>query len=96
MKLPDLRLPSIARKEPVTVWVNGRQIAAYEGEPLHAVLLAAGYRELRRSLSDSEHRGFFCGMGVCYECLVTIDDNLQQRSCVVEVYDGMKVEIDGV
>jgi sarcosine oxidase subunit alpha len=96
MKLPDLRISSIERKTPVTVWVNGRRVTAYEGEPLHAVLLTAGYRELRKSISETEHRGFFCGMGVCYECLVTVDNNLQQRACVMEVYDGMRVEIDGI
>ena len=96
MKLPDLRISSIDRKTPVTVWVNDCRVTAYKGEPLHAVLLAAGYRELRKSVSEAEHRGFFCGMGVCYECLVTVDNKLQQRACVMEVYDGMRVEIDGI
>ena len=96
MKLPDLRLSSIERTTPVTVWVNDRPINAYEGEPLHAVLLAAGYRELRTSESGTEQRGFFCGMGVCYECLVTVDNELQQRACVMEAYDGMRIEIDGI
>jgi len=95
MKLIDLRLSSIERRTPVTIWVNGRQIASYEGEPLHAVLLAAGFRHLRKSVSGTEPRGFFCGMGVCYECLVTVDDKAQQRACVTQVYDGMRVEIDG-
>ena len=92
----DLRIPTIHRKTPVTIWVNGRKVDAFEGELLHAVLLAAGYRQLRKSVSDVEHRGFFCGMGVCYECSVTIDDLPQQRSCVTEVYDGMRVEIDAI
>ena len=95
MKIIDLRLASIERRKPVTVLVNGRQIDAYEGEPLYAVLLAAGYRQLRKSVSETESRGFFCGMGVCYECLVTVDNKEQQRACVMEVYDGMRVEIDG-
>ena len=94
MKLVDLRLSSIARKKPVTVWVNGRRVDAFEGEPLHAVLLAAGYQQLRKSISKAEHRGFFCGMGVCYECLVTVDDQAEQRACVLEVYDGMRIEVD--
>ena len=96
MKLPDLRLSTIDRKTPVTVWVNDRKVSAYEGEPLHAVLLVAGYRELRRTVSENEHRGFFCGMGVCYECLVTVDNKFQERACVLEVYDGMRVNIDGI
>ena len=90
----DLRLQTIHRNTPVTVWINSRKVSAFEGELLHAVLLSAGYRQLRKSVSGTEHRGFFCGMGVCFECLVTIDDIPQQRACITEVYDGMKVEID--
>jgi sarcosine oxidase subunit alpha len=96
MKITDLRLSTIERKKPVTVLVNGRQVSAFEGEPLYAVLLAAGYRQLRKSVSETENRGFFCGMGVCYECLVTVDNKERQRACVLEVYDGMRVEIDGI
>lgn len=96
MTRSDLRIFSINRKRPVTVRVNGRKTPAFEGELLHAVLLAAGYRQLRKSVSGKEHRGFFCGMGVCYECLVTIDNKPQQRACVTEVYDGMRVEIDEI
>ncbi len=95
MSPDDLRSPTIHRKTPVTIWVNGNRVLAFAGELLHAVLLAAGYRQLRNSVSGMEHRGFFCGMGVCYECLVTIDNLPQQRACVAEVYDGMRVEIDG-
>ena len=90
----ELRIPAIQRQTPVSIWINGHKVNAFEGELLHAVLLAAGYRQLRKSMSGSEHRGFFCGMGVCYECLVTIDNLAQQRACVTDVYDGMKVEID--
>ena len=95
MSRVELRIPTIDRKTPVTIWVNGNRVLAFAGELLHAVLLAAGYRQLRKSASEMEHRGFFCGMGVCYECLVTIDDLPQQRACAAEVYDGMRVEIDG-
>lgn len=96
MKLIDLRLASIERRKPVTLMVNGRQVNAYEGEPLYAALLAAGYRQLRKSVSGKESRGFFCGMGVCYECLVTVDNKERQRACLMEVYDGMRVEINGI
>ena len=96
MSLSGLRIQSIKRKKAVTVWINGRKVPAFEGEPLHAALLAAGFRQLRTSVSGMEPRGFLCGMGVCYECLVTIDDIPEQRACVTEVYDGMKVKIDAV
>ncbi|MEI9906637.1 MAG: 2Fe-2S iron-sulfur cluster-binding protein [Actinomycetota bacterium] len=37
-------------------------------------------------------RGIFCGIGVCFDCVVTIDGVPGQRSCVKKVVSGMKVE----
>ncbi len=94
MNVSDLRVGLIRNRKPVDVRVNGAKVTAFEGELLHGVLLAAGYRRLRESASGVEGRGFFCGMGVCYECLATIDGRPRRRACVMEVYDGMRVEID--
>ncbi len=77
----------------VTVTVNGRKISAREGESLHALLLAHGYRVFGRS-PGGRSRGVFCGMGVCYDCLVTIDGRGGQRACMTSVVDNMEIEID--
>lgn len=90
----DLRLQSVKRSTPVTIRVNGCDVSAFKGELLHAVLLNAGFRKLRKSVSQKEQRGFFCGMGVCYECLVTVDGIPRTRACVTPVVEGMRVEID--
>ena len=74
--------------------VNGRACAAYAGESVHAALLAAGYRVLRTTDHTGQPRGFFCGMGVCYDCLVTIDGEPNQRACMAPVHDGMEIRID--
>ena len=55
-----------------------------------AALTAAGIKGLRRTRSG-EARGVFCGMGVCYECLVTVDGRPGQRACMTRVRDGMSV-----
>jgi len=89
-----MRIETISRGEKVTLFVNGKAVTAYKGETVHAALLAAGYRELRRSKTGAEFRGFLCGMGVCYECLVTINGFAGQRACMRLVEDGMEVRID--
>lgn len=37
-------------------------------------------------------RGLFCGMGVCHDCLVTVDGRTSQRSCMTSVVDGMRID----
>jgi predicted molibdopterin-dependent oxidoreductase YjgC len=92
--MKDLRIPGLKRQKPVTIRVNGHEVNAYEGELLHAVLAAAGFRTLRKSYAAHEPRGFFCGMGLCQECLVTVDGVPNVRSCETEVVHGMTVETD--
>ncbi len=94
MSLSDLRIGRIRRRKPVDVRVNGASVTAFEGELLHGVLVAGGFQQLRKSVSGKEGRGFFCGMGVCCECLVIIDGRPRRQARVMEVYDGMRVEID--
>jgi sarcosine oxidase subunit alpha len=92
--MPQLRIKSVPRGRPLTIYVNKRPLAAYAGETVHAALLAAGCRILKKSKTGAESRGFFCGMGICYDCLVTIDGVPGCRACMHRVEDGMEIEID--
>ncbi|BCL14567.1 hypothetical protein GCM10017556_23060 [Micromonospora sagamiensis] len=56
-----------------------------------ATLLAAGRRELRKAPRRGEPRGVYCGIGVCFECVMSIDGR-RVRTCVTPVKDGMQVE----
>lgn len=89
-----MRIKKIPRGEEIILFVNGKAVRAHRGETVHAALLAAGCRVLRKSKTEAEFRGFLCGMGVCYECLVTINGLAGERSCMRLVEDGMEVRID--
>ena len=48
--------------------------------------------ELRtRHTVGGEPRGVFCGMGVCFDCLVVVDGVPNTRACTTWVRDGMQV-----
>ena len=67
-------------------------ITAKSGQSVGAALLAADVRKLRTTRFDKNPRGVFCGIGVCFDCLVVIDGIASQRTCIVEVKPGMKVQ----
>ena len=90
MALRDERIPAIAPQ--IEVSFNGERLAAYQGESIAACLVAAGKLTLRRERADAP-RGLFCGMGVCQECVVTVDGRPNQRACMTPVTDGMRIEI---
>lgn len=74
--------------------VDGREITCEDDVTVAAVMLGAGIRGFRQSVAG-EPRGPLCGMGVCYECRVTIDGVAHRRSCLVTVADGMRITTVG-
>ncbi len=80
--------------ETVTVMVNGVSVTMPAGSMLSAAILKAGVTTFRRSVSG-EPRGPLCGMGICFECRVTIDGEEHSRSCQTVCKDGMDVRTDG-
>ena len=54
-------------------------------------MLAAGERVLRRTRNAGKPRGLFCAMGVCFDCVMTIDGKAGVRACMIKVEDGMQV-----
>jgi len=89
----NLRIPTIARKRAITIFVNGRPIEAYEGESLLAALTAAGCKTLKKSHVAGESRGALCGMGVCFECQVQVNGGKKVRACMEAVQPGLEVEV---
>jgi predicted molibdopterin-dependent oxidoreductase YjgC len=75
----------------ITIEVDGRALTASAGQTLAAALYAAGIRAWRRSRSG-EPRGLLCGMGICFDCLVTVDEQPGVRACLEPVRAGMRVQ----
>jgi len=87
----DARMAGIERGPMVTMLVDGGVVVAYEGESVAAALLASGRRTTRATSRTGESRGYFCGMGVCQDCLVTVDERPNARACMTPVRDGLRV-----
>jgi NADPH-dependent 2,4-dienoyl-CoA reductase/sulfur reductase-like enzyme len=63
---------------------DGQPIASRPGQTVAAALTAAGVR-VWRTTRHGAPRGLFCGMGVCQDCLVTIDGRSNQRACMAKI-----------
>lgn len=71
-----------------------RHVPALPGQTIGAALMAAGVVELRRG-PDGKPRGMFCGIGVCFECMVAVQGKGTVRSCVQPAEPGMRVSRAG-
>jgi D-hydroxyproline dehydrogenase subunit gamma len=74
----------------VEIIVNGTAVRVGTGQTVASALLAANTVAFRTS-ARGETRGPLCGMGVCYECRVTIDGLAHQRACLIPVREGMNI-----
>ena len=72
----------------VTIVLDGEPVEAYEGETVAAVLLARG-EIATRTTPRGEPRGIFCGMGVCFDCLMIVDGVPNTRACMTWVREGL-------
>lgn len=91
-RLEQLRGEANLRGDYFTFEWDGRDVEAYPGETILGALLAAGERTLRQSERRQAPRGMFCGIGICFDCLVVVDGVPDQRACVTSAAPGMRVQ----
>ena len=76
----------------VTLQVDGKPIRVRAGDTVAAAMLAAGIDHCRTTPVTGVPRAPYCLMGVCFDCLVTIDGIGSRQGCLVPVREGMAVE----
>ena len=78
---------------PVDITVGGHKVTAREGDTVAAALLASSLDVHRETAVSGAPRLPYCMMGVCFDCLVTIDGVGNRQGCLVTVQPGMRIEI---
>ena len=80
-------------RAPVEIFVDGVSVRARTGDTVSAALLASGLDARRATAVSGAPRLPYCMMGVCFDCLVTIDGVGNRQGCLVPVSPGMKIEV---
>ena len=79
------------RGEKVSFYFEGKPVTGYANETIAAALYANGMRIFSRSMKYHRPRGFFCGIGRCSACMMTVDGVPNVRTCMMNVQEGMHV-----
>ncbi|MBV9222511.1 MAG: (2Fe-2S)-binding protein [Acidobacteriaceae bacterium] len=77
--------------EEFSIQINGKRLRVPSGVSVAAAIFLSGQTAFRTSVTG-EPRAALCGMGICFECRVTIDGSRNCRSCQMAVRDGMVIE----
>ena len=70
---------------------DGRAVPFMPGQSIAAALVADGVLSWRTTRRDAKPRGLFCGIGICFDCLVVVDGRPNRRACIVTAEAGMTV-----
>ena len=73
----------------ISLTVDGTGLQVAPGTTVAAATLMVAAHT--RASVCGEPRGPLCGMGICFECRVTIDGVPHQRSCQILCTPGMRV-----
>lgn len=76
----------------VRLSVDGHAVEVPSGASVAAAVAEATMR-FRRSVGGMA-RAPLCGMGVCFECRVTVDGVAHVRACMTPAEEGMQVATD--
>jgi NADP-dependent aldehyde dehydrogenase len=83
-----------AEKTDSSLTFDGRPLPVLPGQSIGAVLADAGVRSWRTTRKNGRRRGLFCGIGICYDCLITVDRLPNQRACLTAARPGMVLSSD--
>ena len=76
----------------VTILLEGAPVEVAAGDTVAAAVFGAGLASVRTTPVSGTPRTPYCLMGVCFECLVTIDGVGNRQGCLIEVHEGMTIE----
>jgi hypothetical protein len=81
----------LKRGEPFRFDVDGEAVPAFAGETVAAALMAEGRRALRVTAVRKEGRGYYCGMGVCWDCMMWLEGAGSVQTCRLLATPGMRL-----
>ncbi len=71
---------------------ENKEYEAFDGETVASALTRNGIKGFRKD-KNNNHRGIYCNMGICNECIVEINGNPSIKSCTANINENDKIVI---
>jgi len=85
-------LGKLDKKKKIRIYVDGKEMEAYEGDMIASALLSNGKKVFRLTKKEKKPRGVFCAIGRCTDCIMIVDGIPNIRTCITPVKEGMKID----
>jgi len=90
--ITDHPILQFSRGRKVIFYHDGRPLEWYENDPIAVALYANNVKTLSYTKKYHRPRGFFCAIGKCSSCFMTVDGLANVRTCITPLKEGMKIE----
>ncbi len=94
MRVKEHPILSFKEKEKLHFKFNGKDLVGYKGDTIAAALHAVGIMHYSNSIEKKRPRGFYCAIGNCGSCNMTVDGIENTKTCMTLLKEGMIVESD--
>lgn len=84
-------MPEHTSNDTLNVTIDGQRVSVPAGTTVAAAVLNHGRYTFHSSV-NGESRAPLCGMGICFECRLTVDGMSGERSCTLICRDGMAIQ----
>jgi len=75
----------------ITIIFEGEKKSVPAGITVTAAVLLIGVKHTRVSSVSDSPRAPYCQMGVCFECLMEINNVPNQQGCLTYIEEGMEI-----
>ena len=77
-------------KTDIIIFIDEKPTNAVSGETIAAVLLREKIYAVHTA-TDGGPRGPYCMMGVCFDCMVTLENGQSEQACQIDATEGLKI-----
>ncbi|MDD4291711.1 MAG: (2Fe-2S)-binding protein [Clostridia bacterium] len=92
MRIEEHPILTFERGKELTFYLDGEEMKGYEGETIQAAIHANKVKLLGYSSELKRPRGFYCAIGNCSSCMMTVDGVANVKTCTTLLKEGMRVE----
>ncbi|MDD3106504.1 MAG: (2Fe-2S)-binding protein [Bacilli bacterium] len=91
MRIKNHPILDFPETKKITFTYNGILVDGYEGDTIASALHALGIKKLSESIHHHRPRGFYCAIGNCSSCQMTVDGVPNVKTCITLLKPGMIV-----
>ena len=92
MRIEKHPILTFEKKKEISFIFEGRAVTGYEGDTIASALHALEVKTLSYSIKEKRPRGFYCAIGNCASCHMTVDGMPNVRTCITPLTEGISVE----